>query len=115
MSIYPFYWSQNETLEVVVISDLWDPISGTAQLTWLDWTGAEIESSVVEFTAPALNFSEVLNVTGLDNILPKTKQGKKGKKKVADKDDVWLLVNVTANAGDTTYRNEQHVSIDSHS
>ena len=33
VTIYPFWYANNETLEVLVTSDRWDAVEGTAQLT----------------------------------------------------------------------------------
>ena len=96
---YPFWYANNETLEVFVTSDRWDTVKGSAQLTWYDWSGNELNSSTVPFEVPTLNNSVVFNATGLENILPAGKDAK----------DVFMLVNVTAEADNRTVTQEQYV------
>ena len=97
--VYPFWTASNETLEVVVTSDLWDPVHGIAALTWYNWKGEALHFTQHEFTTPALNNSLVFNATGLGDILPNGTQA----------NDVWLLVNVTAIVNGSTVSNEQYV------
>ncbi|RPD82731.1 glycoside hydrolase [Lentinus tigrinus ALCF2SS1-7] len=97
--IYPFWYANNETLEVLVTSDRWDTVEGTAQLTWYDWSGNELNSSTVPFEAPMLNNSVVFPATtGLDNILPAGQNAS----------DVFLLLNVTAQVDNRTVTQEQY-------
>ncbi|KAI0354764.1 glycoside hydrolase [Trametes cingulata] len=96
--IYPFWTPENQTLEVLVTSDRWDPVEGTAQLTWYDWSGNELNSSTTPFSVPSLNNSLILQAQGLENILP---QGK-------DAADVWMLLNLTAEADNRTVTHEQY-------
>ncbi|OSD01219.1 glycoside hydrolase family 2 protein [Trametes coccinea BRFM310] len=95
--IYPFWTPDNQTLEVTVTSDRWDVVNGTAQLTWYDWSGNELNSSTTLFSVPSLNNSVILQAQGLDNILP---QGK-------DAADVWLRLNLTAETDNRTVTHEQ--------
>jgi beta-mannosidase len=37
--IFPYLNDTSQTLEVWVTSDLWEPISGIAQFSWVDWAG----------------------------------------------------------------------------
>ncbi|KAI0701287.1 glycoside hydrolase superfamily, partial [Cerioporus squamosus] len=96
--IYPFYYANNETLEVLVTSDRWETVEGTAQLTWYDWSGTELNSSTVPFAVPTLNNSLVYQARGLDNILPAGKNAS----------DVFLLLNVTAQVNNRTVTQEQY-------
>ena len=99
--IYPFWYANNETLEVLVTSDRWDAVEGTAQLTWYDWSGAELNTSTVPFEVPTLNSSIVFPATtGLENVLPAGKNAS----------DVFLLLNVTAQVENRTVIQEQYVS-----
>ncbi|KAH9934078.1 glycoside hydrolase [Epithele typhae] len=52
------YSGRWKTLEVMVVSDRWDAVSGEAQMTWYDWAGEELNSSTVPFEI-APNASEV--------------------------------------------------------
>ncbi|KAI0652651.1 glycoside hydrolase [Trametes meyenii] len=96
--VYPFWTPENETLEVLVTSDRWDAVNGTAQLTWYDWSGKELNSTVTPFSVPSLNNTVILEAQGLDNILPASK----------DATDVWLLLNLTAEVGNRTVTHEQY-------
>lgn len=100
VTIYPFWFAGNETLEVLVTSDRWEAVEGKAQLTWYDWSGSELNSSVVEFEVPSLNNSLVFQATGLDNILVGGRNAS----------DVFLLLNVTAQVDNRTVIQEQVVS-----
>jgi len=95
--IYPFWTAQNQSLEVTVVSDRWEDVTGTAQLTWFDWQGNEINKTIVEFITPSLNNSVLLGATGLQNILPTG----------TNESDVWLRMNLTAETASGTVTNEQ--------
>jgi beta-mannosidase len=99
MTIYPFWTAQNETLEIMAISDRWETVQGTAQLTWYDWSGTVLSTETHSFEVPSLNNSMVLQKMGLENILPEGK----------NETDVWMLVNVTAEVDGRTVTNEQVV------
>ncbi|KAI8981306.1 glycoside hydrolase [Trametes punicea] len=94
--VYPFWTPDNETLEVTVTSDRWDVVNGTVQLTWYDWSGNALNTSTTSFSVPSLNNSLILQAQGLENILP---QGK-------DAADVWLRLNLTAEADNRTVTHE---------
>ncbi|KAI0701284.1 glycoside hydrolase [Cerioporus squamosus] len=96
--IYPFYYANNETLEVLVTSDRWETVEGTAQLTWYDWSGTELNSSTVPFAVPTLNNSLVYQATGLNSILPTGQNAA----------DVFLLLNLTAQVDSRTVTQEQY-------
>ncbi|KAI0370038.1 glycoside hydrolase [Pilatotrama ljubarskyi] len=96
--IYPFWTPENQTLEVLVTSDRWDVVNGTAQLTWYDWSGNELNTSTTPFSVPSLNNSLILQAQGFDNILPEGK----------DAADVWMLLNLTAEADNRTVTHEQY-------
>ena len=101
VAAYPFWYANNETLQVFVMSDRLEPVSGNAQMTWYDWTGNVLNSSVVPFDIPSLNGTVVFDAVGLDSILPAG----------ADANDVFMLVNVTAQVdGGRTVTQEQYVS-----
>lgn len=101
VTIYPFWTPTNETLQAVVISDRLEAVEGTAQLTWYDWKGKFISTSHHDFTVPTLNNSMILEQSGLQTILPAGQ----------NVNDVWMLLNVTANVEGSTVINEQYVSI----
>ena len=99
VTIYPFWTPGNETLEVLVTSDRLEAVSGTAQLTWYEWSGNAINSSSVSFEVPTLNNSLVYSASGLDTILPAGKNAT----------DVFLLLNVTAEVDNKTVTHESYV------
>lgn len=104
ITIHPFWIPEAENLEVSVMSDiLGSDVQGTAQMTWYDWSGKVVLAlPAVKFTVPSLNFTAVLNQTGLDTILPPGKGVQ----------DVWMLVNVTADVpGVGTVTNENYASL----
>ncbi|KAH9895190.1 glycoside hydrolase family 2 protein [Cubamyces lactineus] len=96
--IYPFWTPESETLEVAVTSDRWDTVTGTAQLTWYDWSGRALNTSSLAFSVPSLNSTTVFEAHGLDSILP---AGSKA-------EDVWMHLNVTATADGQTVVHEQY-------
>jgi beta-mannosidase len=102
--IYPFWTAQNETLQVLVVSDRWEEVSGSAQLTWYDWRGTPLNTSTHEFTVPTLNNSLVFKTMGLSRILPTGKNAT----------DVWLHLTLTAEVDSHTVTNEQVVSFNLH-
>ncbi|KAJ7176996.1 glycoside hydrolase family 2 protein [Mycena filopes] len=98
LTIYPFWTADNETLEVIVTSDRWESVDGTAQLTWYDWSGNMLNTSTHEFTVPTLNNSLISKASGLDAILPAGQNAT----------DVWMLLNLTAQVENRTVTNEQY-------
>lgn len=100
VTIYPFWTSENQTLDVLVTSDRWETVNGTAQLTWYDWSGKQLNTSVQNFSVPTLNNSLAFGATGLRNILPAG----------AEMTNAWLLMNVTAETDLGTVSTEQYVS-----
>ena len=98
--IYPFWDADSQQLNVTIISDRLEKVTGFAQITWYTWGGEQISTEKFNFTTAPLNNSLLLSVTGLDNILP---NGTKA-------EDVWLLLNATADTDSGTVTNEQYVS-----
>ncbi|KAJ7669852.1 glycoside hydrolase family 2 protein [Mycena polygramma] len=98
LTIYPFWTPDNQTLEVIVTSDRWVPVEGSAQLTWYDWSGNALNTSSHNFTVPTLNNSLISRTLGLDSILPAGHNAT----------DVWMLVNLTAQVDNKTVTNEQY-------
>ncbi|KAL5523539.1 hypothetical protein ACEPAG_7712 [Sanghuangporus baumii] len=98
VTIYPFWTPENQTLEVLVISDRWEIVNGTAQLTWFDWNGNALTSSSHSFSTPTLNNSVIISKTGLDSILPAG----------ANASNAWMLLNVTAETESGQVSNEQY-------
>lgn len=98
--IYPFWTASNSSLEVTVVSDRLEAVNGTAQLTWYDWSGKELNTSMHSFTTPPLNNSLIFSATGLENVLPTG----------TNASDVWLRMNLTAETTGGTVTNEQYVS-----
>ncbi len=41
--IWPFYDEETDVLEVWVVSDQWETISGTASFSWINWEGASLD------------------------------------------------------------------------
>ena len=41
--VHPFYDMDNNTLEIWVVSDLWDMTSGEVTLKWMDWQGKALD------------------------------------------------------------------------
>ncbi|KAJ6534520.1 hypothetical protein DFH09DRAFT_1405647 [Mycena vulgaris] len=50
LTIYPFWTPDNQILEVIVTSDRWETVTGSAQLTWYDWLGNTLNTSTYNFT-----------------------------------------------------------------
>ncbi|KAJ7739497.1 glycoside hydrolase family 2 protein [Mycena olivaceomarginata] len=98
VTIYPFWTPDDETFEVVVTSDRWEAVEGSAQLTWYDWSGKVLNTSTYDFTIPTLNNSLILQTVGLDSILPAGHNAT----------DVWMLLNLTAQVDNKPVTNEQY-------
>ncbi|KAJ3556228.1 hypothetical protein NP233_g12026 [Leucocoprinus birnbaumii] len=102
VTIYPFWTARNETLQVVVISDRWESVRGTAQLSWYDWSGELLSTERKAFEVGSLNNAIVSQKNGLSGatggVLPEGK----------NVTDVWMLVNVTAEVDGKTVTNEQY-------
>ncbi|KAJ6478698.1 glycoside hydrolase family 2 protein [Mycena vulgaris] len=98
LTIYPFWTPDNQTLEVIVTSDRWETVTGSAQLTWYDWLGNTLNTSTHNFTVPTLNNSLISRALGLDSILPAGRNAT----------DVWMLLNLTAQVDNKTVTNEQY-------
>ncbi|KAK7043101.1 hypothetical protein VNI00_008455 [Paramarasmius palmivorus] len=96
--IHPFWTVSNQSLEVLVTSDRWDDVSGTAQLTWYDWSGKVLNTSTHDFTVPTLNNSLILQQQGLANILPAG----------TNETDVWMLLNISAEVDGRSFTNENY-------
>ncbi|KAJ7690198.1 glycoside hydrolase [Mycena rosella] len=98
LTIYPFWTPDNQTLEVIVTSDRWETVEGSAQLTWYDWLGNTLNTSTHTFSVPTLNNSLISRALGLDSILPAGRNAT----------DVWMLLNLTAQVDNNTVTNEQY-------
>ncbi|KAF7369424.1 Glycoside hydrolase family 2 protein [Mycena venus] len=98
VTIYSFWTPDNQTLEVIVTSDRWDTVEGSAQLTWYDWSGNVLNTSTHDFVVPTLNNSLISRTLGLDSILPAGQNAT----------DVWMLLNLTAQVDNRTVTNEQY-------
>jgi beta-mannosidase len=85
---------------VLIVSDRWEEVSGSAQLTWYDWRGTPLNTSTHEFTVPTLNNSLVFEAMGLNRILPTGENAT----------DVWLHLTLTAEVDSRTVTNEQVVN-----
>jgi len=94
--IQPFWMPENETLKVLATSDRWESVDRVARLTWYDWSGRVLSTSTTSFSIPALNNSLVYEGTGLATILHAG----------CNASDVWLLMNLTTQAGNETVVNE---------
>jgi beta-mannosidase len=69
--ISPFYNSSNGQLNVTVTSDLWSEVNGSAQLTWYNWEGEQLEPPMLlSFAVGAINstriYDTILNSTKLN-------------------------------------------------
>ncbi|KAG6831912.1 hypothetical protein H0H87_003410 [Tephrocybe sp. NHM501043] len=101
ITIYPFWTASNETLQVLVISDRWEEVKGSAQATWYDWLGEPLNTTSFDFTVPTLNNSLLFEAQGLSTILPAGTVAA----------DVWLHLNLTAEVSGKKLLSEQFVSI----
>ena len=101
VTIYPFWYANNQTLEALVTSDRWEVVRGTAQLTWYDWSGKTLTSAKVPFEVPSLNNSVVYRASGFGEVLPTG----------AAAEDVFMLLNITAEVDRKTVTQESYVSL----
>ncbi|PCH35835.1 glycoside hydrolase family 2 protein [Wolfiporia cocos MD-104 SS10] len=96
--VYPFWTPDNQTLDIMVTSDRWYAVNGTAQLTWYDWAGTQLEAMTHEFTVPSLNNTVLMSMQGYDEILPSG----------ATPTNSWMLLNVTADVNGRTVAMETY-------
>jgi len=68
--VYPFWTASNQSLEVTVTSDRWYTVNGTADLTWYNWNGTELNKTSYDFSVPTLNNSVLFSAVGYDSFLP---------------------------------------------
>ncbi|KAG6909672.1 hypothetical protein DXG01_016079 [Tephrocybe rancida] len=101
LTIYPFWTPSNETLQVLVISDRWEEVKGSAQATWYDWMGRPLNTTLFDFTVPTLNNSLLYEAKGLSTILPLGREAA----------DVWLHLNLSAEVDGKRLTNEQYVGV----
>ncbi|VDB87113.1 unnamed protein product [Peniophora sp. CBMAI 1063] len=101
--INAFWTPENETLQLMVTSDLQKEVTGTAQWTWYDWSGKVLSLSSANFTVPTLNNSVVFEGQGLSNILPTG----------ANLDNAWLLMNITADVDNSPIVHESYMTLSS--
>lgn len=97
--VYPFWTPSNESLQVFVMSDRWEEVKGSVELSWYDWKGKELKRDVYGFEVQSLNNSVILSKMGLENILPRGYGSQ----------DVWMLLNLTAQIEGRQVGNEQTV------
>lgn len=97
--IAPFYFPNNQTLEIFVTSDLLHAISGFAEITLMDWHGNNISSQVIPFTVLPLNNTLIYSGTGLDRLLLSGQ----------NLTEVWLHLGLTALDGDSILTHETQV------
>jgi beta-mannosidase len=100
--INAFWTPENETVQVLVTSDLLNDTEAVVQWTWYDWAGNALDTVKMDVTVPPLNNSVVFEAQGLENILPAG----------AMVEDVWLHMNVTwGTESAKSVSSEQFVSV----
>ena len=60
----------NTTFNLWVASDLWEPVTGTVNASWMTWSGDILNSTSYSFFLSALNSVEIDQRTGWGQILP---------------------------------------------
>jgi beta-mannosidase len=60
----------NETYNIWVASDAWEPTKGAVTATWYNWNGKKLSTKRYEFSLDPLDSTEIASISGWDNILP---------------------------------------------
>ncbi|KAH8696012.1 glycoside hydrolase superfamily [Talaromyces proteolyticus] len=60
----------NDTFNIWVASDAWEPVTGEVIATWYQWSGEKLASSTYRFALNALDSKSVVQLTGWRSILP---------------------------------------------
>lgn len=92
------YHPDNSTLELHVLSDLWQGVSGKATWSWYTYAGERVGRHTCEFSVNGINATLLHQASGMNNILP---EGAKA-------ENVYLHLEVSGRAYDgQMYSNEQ--------
>lgn len=86
----------NTTFNLWVVSDSWEPVSGTVTATWMTWAGDILNTTEYPFTLSELNSTALDERTGWSQILPNS----------AKSSDAVLLLNLTAHSNVSTFMNQ---------
>lgn len=93
--VSPIYHAKNDTLDIYVTSDLWQPVAGSVQLTWYDFVGQKVWNATKNFSVGPINSTQIFHASGLSNIVPNGQPP----------NDAWL--HLALKTEDGKYLNEQ--------
>ncbi|TQS32565.1 hypothetical protein Golomagni_07116, partial [Golovinomyces magnicellulatus] len=104
--VSPFWKAEEGELELWVTSDLWEKISGTVSLSWIDTKGKPSHGNgglkpSIDFSVGALNSTRILKTNAKDW-------------KLANKNDAILLLSLTTKAHLPNSQKEQTFKHDTH-
>ena len=87
----------NTTFNIWVTSDLWEPVNGTVNATWMTWLGDTLNTTSYPFKLSALDSTEIDQRTGWDQVLPTGGN---------TRDDLLILKLEAASSSGKVYTNE---------
>ncbi|OAV94816.1 hypothetical protein PTTG_06227 [Puccinia triticina 1-1 BBBD Race 1] len=94
--ISPIFHQTNNTLDIYVTSDLWQPIEGTAQWTWYDFTGQQLSDTTTKsFSVEPIHSTQLYHAGGLSEMVPSGHAP----------NNAWMHLTLTTSDG--KYTNEQ--------
>ncbi|KAH9454379.1 hypothetical protein MJO28_007376 [Puccinia striiformis f. sp. tritici] len=94
--ISPIFHQKNNTLDIYVTSDLWQPVEGTAEWTWYDFAGQQLAAPTKKsFSVSPIHSTQLYNAGSLSEMVPNGHPP----------DDAWL--HLTMSTSDGKYTNEQ--------
>ncbi|KAH9465609.1 hypothetical protein MJO28_007381 [Puccinia striiformis f. sp. tritici] len=94
--ISPIFHQKNNTLDIYVTSDLWQPVEGTAEWTWYDFAGRQLAATTKKnFSVSPIHSTQLYNAGGLSEMVPDDHPA----------DDAWMHLSLTTSDG--KYTNEQ--------
>ncbi|WAR56586.1 hypothetical protein PtB15_7B435 [Puccinia triticina] len=94
--ISPIFHQTNNTLDIYVTSDLWQPVEGTAQWTWYDFTGQQLSDTTTKsFSVEPIHSTQLYHAGGLSEMVPSGHAP----------NNAWMHLTLTTSDG--KYTNEQ--------
>jgi len=94
--ISPIFHQKNNTLDIYVTSDLWEPVEGSAQWTWYDFAGRQLSSTTKKsFSVGPIHSTQLYHAGGISQMVPDGHAP----------NDAWMHLTMTTKDG--KYTNEQ--------
>ncbi|PLW23510.1 hypothetical protein PCASD_12060 [Puccinia coronata f. sp. avenae] len=94
--VSPIFHQTNNTLDIYVTSDLWEPVEGNAQWTWYDFAGQKLSDPTKKsFSVAPIHSTQLYHAGGLSQMVPNGHPP----------NDAWMHLTMTTSDG--KYTNEQ--------